>query len=255
MRQFPLLLLLAACSADTSKTVEATDSSDEGSADGSGAADTGADATADAVADADDATEGSGSGEPALTEEERHAALTLPPWTRLLSDGASTDWSGAAIASLPAFVAAHPDELILKRSWAYGGKSVILAEHLHEPSTQEKLREMFRLPADAPFIDWPKMVELALHDPGDVWIVQRIVQPAVEPRLCRNADGSWGWAELVADLSMYTSPGINTRMRGGAVRVSASKIVNIATGGGMAPLLRAEVAQPLLDALAQNQAR
>ena len=191
----------------------------------------------------------------ALTEEERHAALTLPPWTRLLSDGASTDWSGAAIASLPAFVAAHPDDLILKRSWAYGGKSVILAEHLHEPSTQEKLREMFRLPADAPFIDWPKMVELALHDPGDVWIVQRIVQPAVEPRLCRNADGSWGWAELVADLSMYTSLGINARMRGGAVRVSASKIVNIATGGGMAPLLRAEVARPLLEALAQTQAR
>jgi shikimate kinase len=40
-------------------------------------------------------------------------------------------------------------------------------------------------------------------------------------------------AELVADLSMYTSLGINARMRGGAVRVSASKIVNIATGGGI----------------------
>lgn len=78
MRQFPLLLLLAACSADTAKTVEATDSSDEGSADGSGAADTGADATADAVADADDATEGSGSGEPVLTEEERLRALLDP---------------------------------------------------------------------------------------------------------------------------------------------------------------------------------
>lgn len=191
----------------------------------------------------------------ALTDDERNAALTLPPWTRLLSDGASTDWRGESVASLSAFVAAHPDELILKRSWAYGGKSVILAEHLHDSATQEKLREMFGLPADAHFIDWPKMVELALHDPGDVWIVQRIVQPAVEPRLCRNADGSWGWAELVADLSMYTSLGINTRMRGGAIRVSASKIVNIATGGGMAPLLRAEVARPLLAALSEAAPR
>ena len=78
MRQFPLLLLLAACSADTSKTVEATDSSDEGSSDGSGATDAGADASADASADADDATDGSGSGEPVLTEEERLRALLDP---------------------------------------------------------------------------------------------------------------------------------------------------------------------------------
>ena len=191
----------------------------------------------------------------ALTEAERAAATTLPPWTRLLSDGPTTDWTGSGVASLPAFVAAHPDELILKRSWAYGGKSVIMAEHLHDNATQEKLREMFGLSSDAPFIDWPRMVELALHDPGDVWIVQRLVQPHMEPRLCRAADGSWGWADLVADLSMYTGLGAGTRMRGGAVRVSASKIVNIATGGGMAPLLRETVAAPLLQALAQSAHR
>jgi len=128
MRHLPLLLLLAACSADTSKTVDTADISDEGSSDGSGAADTGADATADAAADADDATDGSGSGEPVLTEEERLRALldpapclvaeplswsTLPPTEAFAGERRYSPLSAVSIASAVPFLFATPEHTAL----------------------------------------------------------------------------------------------------------------------------------------------
>jgi hypothetical protein len=188
-----------------------------------------------------------------LSDAERHAALTLAPWTRLLAPGASTLDDGSAVTELLAHVAAHPGRYILKRSWAYGGKSVLLAEHLDDADTQSRLRTMFGLDAETPAIDWTRLVDLAANDRHDVWIVQRIVEPRTTEHLVTGAGGP-RWQHLVADLSMYANHGVDTPMSGGAVRVSASRIVNIATGGGMAPLVRASVAGELFAAASRRLA-
>jgi len=128
MRHLPLLLLLAACSADTSKAVEATDVSDEGSADGSGAADADTDVAGEDVADAGDTGEGSGSGEPALTEEERLRALLdptpclvaeplawspLPPTEAFAGARRYSPLSAVSIASAVPFLFATPEHTAL----------------------------------------------------------------------------------------------------------------------------------------------
>jgi hypothetical protein len=53
--------------------------------------------------------------------------------------------------------------------------------------------------------------------------------------------------ELYRDLSAFSNLGVEPRPVGGAVRASESRIVNILGGGGLAPLVRAEVLDRLLD--------
>jgi hypothetical protein len=59
----------------------------------------------------------------------------------------------------------------------------------------------------------------------------------------REPDGSVApaWRELFVDISGYANLGVAPRPRGGVCRASSSKIVNIALGGGVAPLIPASV--------------
>ena len=53
------------------------------------------------------------------------------------------------------------------------------------------------------------------------------------------------WRDLFVDISAYCNLGDAPRPRGGACRASGSRIVNILGGGGLTPLLPADVVSEL----------
>ena len=180
----------------------------------------------------------------ALTHEERAAINRRIPWTRLLTDGATTGIDGSALSDLLGFTHAHPSHFVLKRSWDYGGRGVFLGAELHEESSQHRLQELLG-PRERPYT-WSELVTHATK-PGESWVVQHLVD--VKPRAMLAIEPTGPREKILyADLSAFVSLGNDAIVSGGAVRTSGGRIVNIQGGGGLAPLLRAEAVQLLLDA-------
>lgn len=174
-----------------------------------------------------------------LLDEEREAVLRAVPWTRLLSPGPAVGPTGEHIVDLPAWVKGSGPRLVLKRSWDYGGKGVFLGNEL-DGSAQKRAQALVGGGA----IDWAGLCEFALAD-RDAWVVQELVDAAPEGLLRLGPEGI-ARRELYVDLSAFTNVGTAPRPSGGAVRAAESRIVNILGGGGLAPLLRAEVFERLL---------
>ncbi len=174
-----------------------------------------------------------------ITAEERALVRASVPWTRRLVQGASTDASGGAIPDLIAHVKAEPERFVLKRSWDYGGKAVFVGA---APSP-ERIVECFGVA-----LDWPALVEQCAADPrGGGFVVQEFVKSPRRRQLVCGGDGAVRADDLYVDFSAYASVGIDPVAWGGVCRASGSPIVNIVGGGGVAPLLEAEVAKKLLE--------
>jgi hypothetical protein len=147
-----------------------------------------------------------------LDEEERAAAARLP-WTRLLRP------------DLAPRLLAERERFVLKRSWDYGGKSVHLGAET-EPAA------------------WARVVDEALADErGGGFVAQERVFASRRPAT-RVAPEGVTRAELYRDVSTYCGLG-PSRPSGSVVRAAASPVVNILGGGGLAPVVPADV----LDAL------
>src|SRR6185369_14527326 len=118
-----------------------------------------------------------------LDDDERGAVAQAVPWTRLLQRGTTTGPGGEAIDELAAWVRTHGRQLVLKRSWDYGGKGVFLGNELAEGAgTEARLRALLgRAPAEP--VGWDALVEFALAD-RDAWVVQELV-PALPERMLR----------------------------------------------------------------------
>jgi hypothetical protein len=166
-----------------------------------------------------------------LSDDEQDAIARTVPWTRLYQPGETTGPDGSVISDLGPWVRAHGNELVLKRSWDYGGKGVFLGADLDNSRTRVKQL----LGHDG---DWAALCDFALRD-QDAWVVQELVR-AQPVRHLRVADGIEA-RDLYVDLSAFTNLGVNVRPQGGAVRAAESRIVNILGGGGLSPLVRDEV--------------
>jgi hypothetical protein len=177
-----------------------------------------------------------------LSDDERAAIRRTVPWTRLLQPGPTRAPDGSAVDDLVAWTRAHGAALVLKRSWDYGGKSVFLGTELDTESSQSRLRALTGRPGE---LSWAELVDFALGD-TDAWVVQALVPGERETHLRVEPDGSVAERRLYVDLSAYTNTGPAPRPTGGAVRASESRIVNILGGGGLAPLVRADVIDALL---------
>ncbi len=147
-----------------------------------------------------------------LDEEERAAAARLP-WTRRLD------------AALAPRIVAERERFVLKRSWDYGGKSVHLGAET-DPAA------------------WARVVDEALADHrGGGFVAQERVFAARRPAT-RVAPEGVTRGELYRDVSTYCGLG-PSRPSGSVVRAAASPVVNILGGGGLAPVVPADV----IDAL------
>lgn len=171
-----------------------------------------------------------------LTDDERAAVDQAVPWTReLRGDG------------VVARVTADPDAYVLKRAWDYGGRAVLIGRERDEPGFAERVRAAW---ADAD-PSWPSVCARAAADRrGGGFVVQRLIEAPTLPNLLCSESGATP-ARLTVDFSAYASVGLAVDPPWGAVcRGAPSRIVNIVGGGGVVPVLRAQVAQELADALA-----
>lgn len=179
-----------------------------------------------------------------LSDEELDAVRRVVPWTRLLLPAPATLADGAVVPDLAAFAAAHPERLVLKRSWDYGGKSVVLGPDADSAASRARMRELFGESVDG----WPELCAAAVGDPG-VWVVQELVPPRPRRHLLVERDAAGAihaeWRELYVDVSAYANLGVAPRPRGAVCRASGSRIVNILGGGGLTPVLSAAVAEAL----------
>ncbi len=148
-----------------------------------------------------------------LDAEERAAAARLP-WTRRLDP-----------ALVPRIVAER-EAFVLKRSWDYGGKSVHLG-------------------AETPPDAWARVVQDAAGDRrGGGFVAQERIFAVRKPATRITPEGATR-GELYRDLSTYCGLG-PSRPDGSVVRAAASPIVNILGGGGLAPVIPADVVEALL---------
>lgn len=147
-----------------------------------------------------------------LDAEERAAAGRLP-WTRRLTP-----------ELVPALLADRA-RFVVKRSWDYGGKSVHLG-------------------AEEPPEVWAETVREAVQDErGGGFVAQERIFAARRPAL-RIAPEGVTRGDLYRDLSTYCGLG-PSRPSGSVVRAAASPVVNILGGGGLAPVVPADVYQRL----------
>jgi len=156
---------------------------------------------------------GADAAESWLTAEERALVQRLVPWTRRL------DRDTAELA------AREPARYVLKRSWDYGGKGVYLG-------------------IDTPASRWSELLQKAQR-PEDVWIVQELVDAPTLPRTLAQPDGEPAQVAAYVDLCAFTNLGLSSTPSGGASRVAPRRVVNILGGGGLAPILRPQVARAL----------
>lgn len=164
------------------------------------------------------------------------------PWTRLLHPGPAIGPDGSRLTDLVAFVAANPSSLILKRSWDYGGRSVFLEEDFREGTTSGAKIEAA---IGRPILSWNDLVQFAAQDPSGDWIAQTRVVP-VKQRHLRVAAGEPVWGDLVTDVSAFTAHEGSFTPSGLTARAAGGLVVNIVSGGGMAPILPAPVLRNLL---------
>jgi hypothetical protein len=147
-----------------------------------------------------------------LSAGERAAASRLP-FTRRLTE-----------AMAPRVVAERA-RWVLKRSWDYGGKSVLLGAET-EPAA------------------WARRVEDSVADArGGGFIAQERIFATRKPATRITPEGATTGI-LYRDLSTYCGLGAS-RPSGSVVRAAASPVVNILGGGGLAPLVPEDVMEAL----------
>src|SRR5262249_21436448 len=152
------------------------------------------------------------------------------PWTRVLRSGPSLTPEGP-VADLPRWVAANASRVVVKRSWDYGGKGVLIGPDAATDAVRQRIGEIY------PGCDaWAELVARAAADPN-VWVVQELVPPSPQRHLLvlRDGDGvaTPSWHDVFVDVNAYACLGGEARPRGGVSRASSSKIVNILGGGGV----------------------
>lgn len=167
-----------------------------------------------------------------LSDETLEVLARVLPWTRLLAPGVTRGPDGSS-ADLVAMVEATPEAFVLKRSWDYGGKSVLIGRDVLASEGRES---------------WVTRVKQAVADTPGSWVVQQhIDSPRRRHLVLGEADPQW--EEVYVDASTFTASGTRDVPGGGVSRFARSGVVNIAGGGGVAPLILDDVAEEIARAL------
>jgi hypothetical protein len=148
-----------------------------------------------------------------LSAEERGAVAELVPWTRLLDD-----IDDAALSD--------GDRYVLKKSHAYGGKSVVIGREVGPAAFGQALAR-------------------ARADEAASWVAQELVDaPSVGRFLCVEAGARR--LSLHLDISTFASLIVGVPEGGSVCRAAPGRVVNIVGGGGVAPLFAEDVLADLL---------
>ncbi len=163
--------------------------------------------------------------------------MRIVPWTRVLAAGPCLDPDGRRAPDLVALVSADPDRYVLKRSWDYGGKSVLLGRDIVATEGHGVWRA--------------KVVEALAEGPG-AYVAQELVVSPRKRHLVVGQDGATTWEDVFVDASSYSATGDTAVPGGGVARFARVGVVNIVGGGGVAPLILTSVANRLATGLARH---
>jgi hypothetical protein len=176
-----------------------------------------------------------------LSPEEVGMAERHVPWTRRAVSGPATGPTGESARDLRDLVRSSPAQFVLKPNWDYGGKAVFVGAAIEEPQARERVRATFQRD-----LSWRELVDTVFTEAEGAYVVQEFVEISRQPMLVCEPTGP-AWRDLYVDFSAYASLGIDPPGWGGVCRFSPGRIVNILGGGGVAPLLREEVAAELFN--------
>jgi hypothetical protein len=165
-----------------------------------------------------------------LTASETETIRRVVPWTRLLSTEPSFTPDRQRAPNLADYVASDPGHLVLKRSWDYGGKSVLLGPDVVVAEGVE---------------GWRRRVEDALAEGPGTWVVQALVPSPRRRHLVVHKGEDAVWEDVYVDASTYSATGSKAVPGGGVVRFARVGVVNIVGGGGVSPLISTDVADQL----------
>jgi hypothetical protein len=185
-----------------------------------------------------------------LDDEERNAVAEHVPWTRPLRHAPGKLPDGTPTEDLAASIGESPDRFVLKRAWDYGGKSVFVGAESKSDGFQAKVRGTYGRP-----LAWRELCQRAAEDRlGGGFIAQEHVKPTEEQHFLATPEAVRE-VKLFVDYSAYASVGIEAPSWSGVCRGSPTRIVNIAGGGGILPLITSEVADALWEGIRQRAER
>jgi uncharacterized circularly permuted ATP-grasp superfamily protein len=154
-----------------------------------------------------------------FSSRERELIARHVPWTRVVADE-KTGWHGAPVQLL-AHIRQQRENLVLKPSDEYGGAGVTLGWETGESA-------------------WDAAVQNALNSgkPGaseSCWIVQERIPVRRELFPHIDSGGKVSPQEMLVDFAPYLFRG---KMAGFLIRLSATGLANVTSGGGQIPAFR-----------------
>ena len=172
------------------------------------------------LASADDLAKDAG-----LNADEIRAIRDRVPWSRLLGRLDNAVSFQSVESRLPG--------LVLKRSIGYGGHQVFMGDAWDSDETQVRLRQLTSLVGQisfATFAAWAETKDTSL------WIAQERMSGARRETEVLTASGVETWNAWY-DASIFLNTRGSAICHGGVSRVATTPVVNIGTGGGLAPFV------------------
>lgn len=146
------------------------------------------------------------------------------PWTRVM---------GGSFGSVSTEnLERRLEGIVLKRSVGYGGHHVLMGDSWFSNETQHKLQTLTGNPG---IIDFATFASWCQTD-DSLWIVQERMSGARRRTDVLTPTGVESW-DAWYDASIFLNTGDQPVCLGGVSRIAKSPVVNIGTGGGLAPFL------------------
>jgi hypothetical protein len=123
---------------------------------------------------------------------------------------------------------------VIKNSLGYGGHLVFIGSEWHQDATQARLKSLLKMNSQvSPALFW----RWVRTESQDTWVIQQRMsgrrhksKVLIEGRELAEIDG-------YADASVFLNTGTEPLCGGGVSRFASGPVVNIGTGGGLAPFI------------------
>lgn len=168
-----------------------------------------------------------------LSHEQRQVIKNRVPWTCLM--GSLLPGTGFfPCEKSPDDVLRHWDQYVFKSSSGYGGHAVFIGSEWHASATQERLRALLAVPGlvtEKDFLAWVARPE------SGTWVIQQRVSGRRHRSEVITSSRDIIEVDGYVDASVFLNTGPVPLCGGGVSRFAAGPVVNIGTGGGLAPFL------------------
>ncbi len=167
-----------------------------------------------------------------LTKNQINAVKRSVPWTRVIfNEKKHSYWS--TVSGKDQFLS-FPEKFVIKSSIGYGGHQVLLGEMWSDPQNQQKLQKLMGSNQTiTPHIFWDWLENTNL----DTWIIQKKLSGRRHQTQFLDASNHLTEINGYVDASVFLSTGNKIKAGGGVSRIASGPVVNIGTGGGLAPFV------------------